>query len=55
MEHWGNSGQFPLPTFSTFILTNSFGTKVCLLCVCCIHWCDLAMKMLDVRISCDIL
>ena len=33
MEHWGDNGQYPLPTFSTFTLTNSFGAKVCL-CVC---------------------
>ena len=36
VEHWGTSCQFPLPTFSTFILTNSFGNKVCL-CMCFMH------------------
>jgi len=29
VEHWESNAQFPLPTFSTFILTNAQGCKVC--------------------------
>ena len=49
VEHWGNSGQFPLPTFSTFILTNSYGTKVCLLCVLYtpVKFCDEHVRCTD--------
>ena len=28
VEHWESNAQFPLPTFSTFILTNAQGCKV---------------------------
>lgn len=52
VEHWDNNGQFPLPTFSTFILTNSYGAKVRLHIY---HICSGDNLTLDVWIGCDIL